>query len=95
MKYHCKLVSTESGTFDPGFFTISPKVGTLSAGVDEVFTVKFNPTEVEETNIRLLVISIENLDPQLEPLIIELDGEAERPICHFELPQSNFRKKKA
>lgn len=27
-------------------------------------------------------------------MIIELDGIAERPICHFELPPSNYREKK-
>jgi hydrocephalus-inducing protein len=41
-----------------------------------------------------LVISIENIDPNSEPLVVELDGEAERPICHFELPPSKFREKK-
>ena len=39
-----------------------------------MFTVKFSPTEVDESNERLLVISIENLDPNSDKLIIELDG---------------------
>jgi len=56
--------------------------------------VKFSPTEVEETNERFLVISIENLEKGSEPLVIELEGEAERPVCHFELAPSNYREKK-
>lgn len=27
-------------------------------------------------------------------MIIELNGEAERPVCHFELPPTNYREKK-
>lgn len=47
--------------------------------------MRFSPTEVEETNERFLVITIENLEKGTEPLVIELEGEAERPVCHFEL----------
>jgi len=56
--------------------------------------VKFNPTEVEESNKRLLIFSIDDLDPDQEKLIVELDGQAERPICHFELPPRQFGDKK-
>jgi len=34
------------------------------------------------------------LEPKAEPLVIELDGETERPICHFELLPSKYREKK-
>ncbi len=49
---------------------------------------------MEESNERLLVISIKNLNPDQEKLIMELNGETERPICHFELAPSNYRDKK-
>ena len=94
MKYLCKLVHAETGVYDAGYYMVTPKQGVIAAGCDEFFTVKFSPTEVEENNARLLVISIENLDPAQEKLIIELDGITERPICHFELPPNNFRQKK-
>lgn len=64
MNYKCKLTSAETGQYDPGFYTVGPKVGSIAAGCDEVFTIKFSPTEVENNNARLLVISIENLDPE-------------------------------
>jgi hydrocephalus-inducing protein len=94
LKYKANVVSAETAQFDPGFFSVVPKSGTLAAGCDEVFSVKFSPTEVEDINERLLVIAIENLDPNQEKLIVELDGDAERPVCHFELPPSNYREKK-
>lgn len=94
MIYNCKIVSAETGKIDAGFFTVSPHSGTVNPGCDEVFTVKFSPTEVEETNDRLLVLGIKNLDPSLEKLIIELNGDTERPVCHFEIPPSKYREKK-
>lgn len=94
MKYNCKIVSAESGAYDPGFYLINPKAGTIASNCDEIFTVKFSPTEVEESNNRLLIIAIENQDPSQQKLIIELDGETERPVCHFELQPTSYRTKK-
>ena len=34
------------------------------------------------------------MEPKADPLVIELDGEAERPMCHFELTPSTYRQKK-
>lgn len=39
------------------------------------------------------MISIDNLHPETEKLIIELDAESERPICHFELPPMSITTK--
>lgn len=69
-------------------------IGSIGPNGDEVFTVRFSPTEVEQTNERFLVISIDNLEKGAEPLVIELEGEAERPVCHFELVPSQYREKK-
>jgi len=79
---------------DPGYFYISPQIGEISPNCTETFEVRFSPTEIHSNNERFLVISIDDLQPNAEPLVIELDGEAERPICHFELPPSNYREKK-
>ncbi|CAD8206755.1 unnamed protein product [Paramecium octaurelia] len=94
INYSCKIVSAQTGAIDPGYFYVYPKQGKIASNSDEMFTIKFSPTEVDESNERLLVISIDNLDPNQEKLIVELDGQAERPICHFELPPSNYRDKK-
>lgn len=70
MNFSCKIVNSETGKTDPGFFLISPHSGIILPGCDETFTVKFSPTEVEEVNDRLLVVSIKNLDPTAEKLIV-------------------------
>ena len=64
IKFKSKIVSAETAQFDPGFFIVSPKTGTIVPNGYEVFTLTFSPTEVEASNLRLLVISIENLDPE-------------------------------
>jgi len=87
IKYNCKIICYEENQpkVDPGFFYINPKNGSIAPGCEEYFNVRFSPTEVEEDNQRFLVITMENLEPKSDPLVVELDGEAERPICHFEL----------
>lgn len=94
LKYNCKIVSAETGKIDAGYYSLGNHSGTIAPGCDEQFTLKYSPTEVDETNNRLLVVTIDNLDPAAEKLIIELDGDTERPICHFELPPSKYREKK-
>lgn len=94
MNFSCKIVNSETGKTDPGFFLISPHSGVILPGCDQTFTIKFSPTEVEEVNDRLLVVSIKNLDPAAEKLIIELNGDTERPICHFQIAPSKYRQKK-
>ena len=95
MNYTCKIVSAETGAYDSGYYHVNPKSGTINPNCDEPVTIKFSPKEVEETNARLLVISIDNLDPNLPKLILELDGDTERPICHFELPPPLLKDKRA
>jgi hydrocephalus-inducing protein len=63
MHYNCKIVSAENGKIDSGFFTVLPHNGTVNPNCEETFTVRFSPTEVEEFNERLLVISKKNLAP--------------------------------
>ena len=75
MNYNNKIVSAETGKIDSGFYTVSPHSGSVNPNCEEVFTIRFSPTEVEETNERLLVVSIKNLDPSKEKLILELNGE--------------------
>jgi len=93
-EYTAKITDTETGTVDSGPYNIIPRKGVIQAGCEEAFIIKFSPTEAEDSCERLLVLSIPNLDPSLKPLVIELDGSSERPICHFELPPSKYREKK-
>jgi hydrocephalus-inducing protein len=94
LKYRCKLVDGETGIPDTGYYSVNPKEGVISPSCDEWLTVKFQPTECDENNIRLLMLQIENLNPEQEKLIIELDAESDRPICHFELQNNSQMKEK-
>lgn len=75
MNFNSKVVSSETGKIDAGFYAVMPHNGTINPNCSETFTVRFSPTEVEYSNERLLVISIKNLDPNQEKLILELNGE--------------------
>ena len=92
MSYRCKIVSVPDCTPDMGYYAITPKMGSIPPSCDEQITIKFSPTECED-NRRLLVIQIENRSEDQEPLVIELDAETERPICHFELPPNSLKKR--
>ena len=95
LNYNFKIVSAQSGLPDAGPYSIIPHKGSIAPGCDESFIVKFSPVEVEQEFERLLSGNISNRAPDCEALIIELTGIAERPICHFELPPSTYKEKKA
>jgi len=56
VKFRCKLVDAESGTPDTGYYSVFPKQGVISPQCDEWLTVKFQPTECDEDNVRLLMV---------------------------------------
>jgi hypothetical protein len=39
-------------------------------------------------------LTLKNLSPEMKPLILEVNGIAERPIVHFELPPSSYKERK-
>ena len=90
--YNFKIADPNTGVLNAGPYTISPKQGQIAPGCDDNFIVKFNPLEVEPDMSRLLSANIQNLNPEAEKLIISMDGIAERPVIHFELPQSSHKK---
>lgn len=71
---------------DPGPFSILPKSGTIPPNSDETIVLRFSPLEVDELYFsRQLICHIKDLDPNLKDLTIDLSGDSERPVCHFEL----------
>lgn len=95
LDFNFKIVNSQSGILDAGAYTIIPKKGTIAPSCDENFIVKFAPVEVETDFSRLLSANINNLSPNCEPLMIEMNGMAQRPVIHFELPVSQYRERKA
>jgi len=94
INYNFKIVNSETGILDAGPYSIIPKKGSIAPGCDDNFVVKFSPVEIEQDFSRILSANIENLSPEQQPLIIEVNGIAERPIIHFELPPSTYRERK-
>mmetsp|Transcript_8825 Transcript_8825/g.8167 ORF Transcript_8825/g.8167 Transcript_8825/m.8167 type:complete len:1196 (+) Transcript_8825:4508-8095(+) len=94
MNYNFRIVNSNTGILDAGPYTIIPKKGAIAAGCDDNFVINFNPDEVESDFARILSGNIENLSPDINPLIIEVNGIAERPIIHFELPPSSYMERK-
>ena len=94
LKYNFKIANSMTGILDAGPYSIMPKKGAISPGCDDNFIVKFNPLEVEADMSRILSANILNLNPEQEPLIIECNGIAERPVIHFELPPTTYRERK-
>eukprot|EP01022_Parablepharisma_sp_SALTPOND_P020800 TRINITY_DN386_c0_g1_i3.p1 TRINITY_DN386_c0_g1~~TRINITY_DN386_c0_g1_i3.p1 ORF type:complete len:4093 (+),score=589.86 TRINITY_DN386_c0_g1_i3:873-13151(+) len=92
--YYCKFTDAETGSIDAGPYSIIPRKGIIQAGCEESFIIKFSPIDAEDSFERLLVISIPSLNPAQKPLVLEVDGSSERPICHFELSPSKYREKK-
>lgn len=94
LHYNFKIVNASTAILDAGAYQIIPKKGTIAPDCDENFIVKFSPLEVENDFQRLLSANIQNLSPEQEPLCIEANGVADRPVIHFELPTSQYRDRK-
>lgn len=47
MNFNCKIVDSETGKINSGYFSVSPHTGVVNPNCDETFTVRFSPTEVE------------------------------------------------
>lgn len=95
LHYHWKIVNPETEKLDSGPYSIVPRKGEIPGGSDDTFVVSFSPHEIEEHFSRVIVCNIKDLKPGSEPLVVDVAGIAERPICHFELPPSLYREKKA
>jgi hydrocephalus-inducing protein len=78
------------GEIDSGFYKISPQTGVIRPEGEELFQVRFSPTEVEDDQTRRLTCQISNLSPTQEPPSIMVESATERPICHFELEASTY-----
>jgi len=94
LNFNFKIVNPDSGMLDAGAYSIFPKKGSIAPGCDDNFLVKFAPMEIESDFTRTISGNLLNLDPSLDPLEITVNGVAERPVIHFELPPSSYRDRK-
>jgi len=94
LHFNFKIANAESGILDAGAYSIFPKKGSIAPGCDDNFLVKFAPTEIEADFARVISANFLYLDPEQPALEISVDGVAERPVIHFELPPNTYRERK-
>jgi hydrocephalus-inducing protein len=96
MPFEWQFVPPSASKSTPGIqaYKITPTGGVIAPGVSQEFTLRFSPKEVEPFKCRL-ECKIPNLSKEKQPLCIALDAQAVRPWCHFELPASDYRSKRA
>lgn len=68
-------------------FSILPATGVLCAQAEETFTLRFSPKEVDDYAYvaHAEVEGVEGLDVD-----VDVRGRSNRPVCHFDLPASQY-----
>jgi hypothetical protein len=75
--------------YDMNPFTVSPSQGSLEPNETAVIILKFAPLVVADF-IQELQCNMPGLAPSLKPFNIRVKGSSLRPLCHFELPESDY-----
>ncbi|NWX91311.1 HYDIN protein, partial [Nothoprocta pentlandii] len=70
-------------------FTIEPCSGTIPAGQEQLFQMKFSPVDVGEFE-GCMLCSIPNLKPNQKGPEVVVRGKSLLPRCHFELEDSDY-----
>uniref|UniRef100_A0A8C3CDK8 HYDIN protein n=1 Tax=Cairina moschata TaxID=8855 RepID=A0A8C3CDK8_CAIMO len=70
-------------------FSVEPRSGTIPAGQEQLFQMKFSPVYVGDFESRMLC-SIPNLKPNQKGPEMIVKGRSQMPFCHFELEDSDY-----
>ncbi|XP_075290309.1 hydrocephalus-inducing protein homolog isoform X2 [Opisthocomus hoazin] len=70
-------------------FSVEPRSGTISAGQEQLFQMKFSPVYLGDFEGRMLC-SIPNLKPNQKGPEVVVEGRSLMPNCHFELEDSDY-----
>ncbi|NXT36809.1 HYDIN protein, partial [Pelecanoides urinatrix] len=70
-------------------FSVEPRSGTIPAGQEQLFQMKFSPVYVGDFESRMLC-SIPNLKPNQKGPEVVVKGRSLMPNCHFELEDSDY-----
>ncbi|XP_059682609.1 hydrocephalus-inducing protein homolog [Gavia stellata] len=70
-------------------FSVEPGSGTIAAGQEQLFQMKFSPVYVGDFQSRMLC-SIPNLKPNQKCPEVVVKGRSLMPNCHFELEDSDY-----
>ncbi|XP_046781642.1 hydrocephalus-inducing protein homolog isoform X3 [Gallus gallus] len=70
-------------------FSVEPRSGTIPAGREQLFQMKFSPVYVGKFK-SYMVCSIPNLKPNQKGPEVVVKGKSLMPYCHFELEDSDY-----
>uniref|UniRef100_A0A669QXT0 HYDIN axonemal central pair apparatus protein n=1 Tax=Phasianus colchicus TaxID=9054 RepID=A0A669QXT0_PHACC len=70
-------------------FSVEPPSGTIPAGQEQLFQMKFSPVYVGNFK-SCMVCSIPNLKPNQKGPKVVVKGKSQMPHCHFELEDSDY-----
>jgi hydrocephalus-inducing protein len=82
----CEFFNQRISGKDGGPFAVSPESGQLPKNGFTEFLLRFAPVEFETVCSRTLIIRIGNSEARECEFAVAVEGEVQRPICHFELP---------
>uniref|UniRef100_A0A8C2T888 HYDIN axonemal central pair apparatus protein n=1 Tax=Coturnix japonica TaxID=93934 RepID=A0A8C2T888_COTJA len=83
------LSSPRSPGHATSVFSVEPTSGTIPAGQEQLFQMKFSPVRMGNFKNRM-VCSIPNLKPDQKAPVVAVKGKSQRPRCHFELEDSDY-----
>jgi hydrocephalus-inducing protein len=70
-------------------FAVEPSYGSIEAGESVLIAVRFSPTDVGDYSFGLRC-STPGVSAAVNKLAISVSGMSQRPLCHFELPDSDY-----
>ncbi|XP_032051538.1 hydrocephalus-inducing protein homolog [Aythya fuligula] len=83
------LSSPPSTVCATSLFSVEPCSGTIPAGQEQPFQMKFSPVYMGDFESRMLC-SIPNLQPNQKGPEVIVKGRSQMPFCHFELEDSDY-----
>jgi hypothetical protein len=89
LRYELCFANDQTPNGEPWPFIIEPAEGVIDAGDSATIAVKFSPQETGDYTANINCF-IPNLSKDCKPLSIQLTGSSLRPLCHFELEESDY-----
>jgi hydrocephalus-inducing protein len=75
-------------------FSVEPPTGTIAPGASATFTLRFEPMDAEDFEVKA-VFAASSPDapagaPATSSLVIAVSGRATRPVCHMDVPHTDY-----
>eukprot|EP00397_Hematodinium_sp_SG-2012_P000030 GEMP01000030.1.p1 GENE.GEMP01000030.1~~GEMP01000030.1.p1 ORF type:complete len:4608 (+),score=1069.56 GEMP01000030.1:10-13833(+) len=93
MPFNWRFIMEDGKSAQELGYMLTPKTGVVPAAQTQEFVVRFSPTEVENFN-GTAECDISDLSDACTPLSFPVFATAIRPVCHFELPSSDYRERR-